>query len=150
MALSKEELLKPRYKVIARWPDMARDKFFEGQIIQLIQLAGEQACTRIGNSTLYDAWFDGFPHLFKKLEWWEERAESDMPGYISLNPENTTGGPEVFKVLAAKKDESGRLGINHTFPVDENNPFDDFVDVKYFLPATEEEYNAYNSQKQTP
>lgn len=83
--MSIEDLLKPRWKCIADYPDntneigtildrdWCRYKFDDED-------AGE-VLWRISD----------FPHLFKKLEWYENRKPEDMPEYIK---DLTTG--EVF------------------------------------------------------
>lgn len=75
-----EDLLKPRYKVLADWPESqfsSKDSpasmisYWVGRII----IYGE-----IGVQTQIK--YDKYPHLFKKLEWWEDREESEMPEYL--------------------------------------------------------------------
>lgn len=79
MPLSKQELLIPRYKVIADYPG-SHEKV--GTIITL------------GLPNEHDGWdmvylsenehrLPKYPHIYKWLEWWEEREASDMPEYIS-------------------------------------------------------------------
>ncbi len=61
--MTKKELLIERYKCIADYPE---NKFCKvGEIL-------------MGN----DSNLCNYPHLFKKLEWWEERTPRDMPTYI--------------------------------------------------------------------
>lgn len=67
-----EDLMKPRYKVIKDWPGM---EFFRiGEIIitksELIYCDGQ------GKK------YSDYPHLFKKLEWWEERSKNELPEYL--------------------------------------------------------------------
>jgi hypothetical protein len=73
--LSVEELLKPRYKVIAEMPVLA---FRIGEIYNAdfipIKVNNQQIYTRL----------DIYPHLFKRLEWWEERTVEEMPKYIKF------------------------------------------------------------------
>lgn len=63
--MTAKELLIPRYKVIADYPN--NDVNPVGNIIN---------CTQLPND------FDEYPHLFKKLEWWQERDLKDMPTHI--------------------------------------------------------------------
>jgi hypothetical protein len=67
--MNKKMLLKPRYKVIADWPRMTT--YWIGRIFEVSQMGME---TQIP--------YHKYPHLFKKLEWWEERDEKDMPEYV--------------------------------------------------------------------
>jgi len=67
-----EELLKPRYKVIADYP-LGR------KVGTILTECGtnliDEPLFNVGvNSTVYTAAsLDKFPALFKKLEWWEDR-----------------------------------------------------------------------------
>lgn len=92
--MSIEELLRPRYKVVAIWPDMGDYKYFHGQIIEMQDFdSNGQWYIKTKKSTLYDAFFDSYSNLFKKLNWWEERKPEDMPEYVK----GTLGGE--FKVM---------------------------------------------------
>jgi hypothetical protein len=75
---SVEDLLRPRYKVIADYP-------------------GSQY--RIGNVVIYnpnrdvsvesfESWLSRFPVVFRRLEWWEDREENEMPEYVKLIEDN--------------------------------------------------------------
>lgn len=101
--MSTEELMKVRYKVIADYPGM--DDFYKiGEIIQ----------------PRYPIHYGSYPHIFKKLEWWEERKESDMPQYVkSLN---TTLIYKVFHWVGTQKLHAEGV----------NEPFNH---CKYLLPA---------------
>jgi hypothetical protein len=122
MSLSVEELLKTRYKLIADYPG---NYLPIGHIFYLIQ----------------DEYHGQYPHLFKKLEWHEDRSENDMPEYVKLNPENTIGGNRVFKVVDVHTYIDG-IGLEID---DENNRI---LACKYLLPASFIEYETYiNSLK---
>ena len=74
-----EKLLKPRFKVIANYPK----SFYKiGEIIDT------------GYELIYcdthGAKFTDYPHLFKKLNWWERREEGDMPKYLKHQMDITT------------------------------------------------------------
>jgi hypothetical protein len=96
--MNKDELLKPRYKVIADWPEM-RDRFKNQPIIILDKEDEEGWFTT--NGFYQQIFFEKYPHLFKKLEWWEEREESDMPEYVTWNSCNS-GIKYVAKILEIK------------------------------------------------
>lgn len=74
MALSKEQLLKPRYKVIADYP---KSLYKVGDILD----AGWRSEDCIYCDTEGPRWRH-YPHLFKPLQWWEERKVEDMPQYL--------------------------------------------------------------------
>lgn len=145
MIMKKEELMQPRYKVIANYP---------GQPVAIGQLLNDRLSESFHITTTYS--FEGFelvpcanwvnedevkkyPALFKKLEWWEDRKPEDMPDFLKA----TEGG--IIKVKKWQIDE------------DETNPhlyFTTQADKLGFyprkhLPATLEEYTAYHST-QTP
>jgi hypothetical protein len=73
--MTPDELMKPRYKVIADWPNMP-DSVKVGDIVN-------------HNAVFRDnSLCSSFPHLFKKLEWWHERREEDLPKYIGVKNEH--------------------------------------------------------------
>jgi len=64
---------QPRLKVMADWPGNSSYK--------------------VGDVLVdYQSPYSNYPHLFKSLDWWEERNLDQLPGYVK----NSTG--EVFKV----------------------------------------------------
>ena len=78
------ELLKPRFKVIADYP---KSVFKVGETLHgdLIY------CDTNGPK------YSDYPHLFRKLNWWEERKKEDMPKKLisRLNKDS-----EVFEILS--------------------------------------------------
>jgi len=86
-----EELLRPRYKVIADYPG---SDFNIGCIIEFDcqtyffgTLDWQSALVILpnGSSGIYGiGMFEPHPHLFRQLQWWEDREESDMPEYVRL------------------------------------------------------------------
>lgn len=131
-------LLAPRYRVLIDFPG---SDYSIGDIIGLTNLDSNEyySMDEDGAVIEQESFYKKFPDVFKKLEWWEDRKPEEMPEYVKLNPENTTGGPEVFKVLSVKEFVDG-IGICHTYPPDESSPFENFVGAKYFLPATSADY----------
>lgn len=132
-----EMLLRPRWKVTNIWPDMGDNQFFEGEIIELN--AQDEDCSqwkvRRKDSTLYDAFFENYPHLFKRLEWWEEREISALPQYIK---ESNTG--KIGKVF-----EWHCIGGTTFFVL---KPYTDLQKAKwfnpdFFTPATHKQYLDY-------
>lgn len=63
--MTTEELLQPRYELIADYPGCS---FLMNEII----------------STYSPGWFDHYPHLFRKLNWWEYRDEEDLLSRIKV------------------------------------------------------------------
>jgi hypothetical protein len=74
-----EELMKPRYKVIADWPGCNWDV---GQI--LIHIGnGNFDCKEAPTiSGLRNP--ENYPSNLNKMQWWEERAIDDMPEYVKV------------------------------------------------------------------
>lgn len=111
------ELLKPRYKCIADYP---------GSHLKIGQVVDEDYAKRD-----YDAKneFEKYPAIFKKLEWYEERKESDMPEYL-----RSRAGNFIVKV---------NRYIDKGVTVAINNEFFNRVDItllNLYLPAIESEY----------
>lgn len=81
-----EDLLKPRYKVIAPYPGMKGEGLEVGQII---------TCRKYDNDFSEKLWCemnDKYPHLFRKLKWFQDRELRELPKYLK----NKRGN--VFKV----------------------------------------------------
>jgi hypothetical protein len=83
-----EDLLRPRYKVIADYPNSTLSV---DEIIEQIEVEEGQFLFNMGFSHNY-------PHLFKKLEWWEERKESEMLKYVK----NAVDG-YIFELMKQSK-----------------------------------------------
>jgi len=122
--MSKEELLRPRFKVIAGWWDMKPYKV--GDIIE---------------SGQHDDLFSPYPHLFKRLEWWEERTNDELPEYVIYKG-------AISKVVQRKSS----MGNIYEMEYKGGNSF--FLDNQYHLkqfhwrevlPATESEYLEYTN-----
>lgn len=112
-----EELLRPRYKVIADYPNSI---YKIGEIVQ-----------QFGQDFFNTAFFEKYPLIFRKLEWWEEIEEKDMPEYVKWNYDNIPEYGSVEKVMGAEL--TWTMGIKVNSQVNH-------VKAEYFLPATKEEY----------
>lgn len=73
--MSTKELLKPRWKVIADYPG---NPAIVGSILKMRNDYQYEV-----NSKLF-IMPEGYPAIFKKLEWWEEREQEDLPEYVKL------------------------------------------------------------------
>lgn len=128
-----EELLKPRYKVVALWPNT---EFKVGQIVT-------------DTYGLALKFYDNYPHLFKKLEWWEDRKPEEMPEYVKRNEDNMSSLSGDPLVLIVKKHfhygEDWRSGNIDFFTA--QNGLANGYSYSGFQPATEQEYNDYINQK---
>lgn len=115
------ELMKPRYKVIADWPDNSKHKI--GNIINAGNVEWPEN---------YCEWLDNFPHLFKKLEWWEERNENELPAWIKCNSRSDDFLP------------FGIVGIALRWAIEREIVFINFKDnacwIKNYIPACEADF----------
>ena len=135
--MTKEELLKPRWKVIADFPG---NTFYVGEIIEIPSQYILQQIVLQGNnyqSVDLDINPSFYPAIFKKLKWWEERKEEDLPKYVLWKPTNT-----IMKVSIYEKDyESNILRI---FSIPRTNIFGkygkDWGWIIHTEPSTKEEY----------
>lgn len=145
-----ESLLLPRYKVIADFPMMEDSyKWNVGDVVQLV-VRGMPIYFTADGGYIEENFFTDYPHLFKKLEWQEDRLPEEMPEYVKVCekirgcrlpnrkfirdflkvPEWTIENRFMKAVLVRSK--KGTI----------------MIDASYLTPCTEEEYNAYiNKQK---
>jgi hypothetical protein len=78
---SVEDLLIDRYKVIAPWPEMER---WLARVGDILTDNGKTAVKNQDGDAVPVFEWETFPHLFKKLEWYEDREPSEMPQYVKL------------------------------------------------------------------
>lgn len=129
--ITPEELMMPRYKVMADYPD---NKNKVGDIIEVLHAGTKEA------AELVCRWYDKFPVIYKRLEWWEERKPEEMPEYVKWDYDpktddiNTKG--LVEKVIKWAQDGYGVV-INESM----------IIATCHWLPATCEEYEQYNKRK---
>jgi hypothetical protein len=129
--MTTEELLKPRYEVIADYPNSNLEI---GRIIGH-SIDGSE------NIMELNEWLDfhkKYPAIFKLLEWWEKREEKDLPEYVKLD------SGEVFKVTYLTKNIRGKDALFMN-----DGKYDWFIGKNimcFYEPATEEEYTNYLSQ----
>lgn len=119
MSLSVEELLKPRYKVIADFPWSI---YKIGDIINSDILA-------IG--ARYRNGLNNFPAIFKKLEWYEDREYKELPQFIRHSPtpddihffkvENWYSNPNTSQIAGVYVENGHRLFIIDCQPATEKD-----------------------------
>lgn len=130
--MTTEELLKPRYKVIADYPG---SQYSAGDILTVI---GTELYTK-GSIEF----FEQYPHLFKSLQWWEDRKPEDMPEYVKIveRPWFVDKKLNIGDIAKIHKHFTNSLG--------DCNPYgcqvfgNDFMSYYKCVPATETEYNEY-------
>lgn len=129
MPLTKEQLLIPRYKVIALWP-------FE-YVSRIGDIHHQPDVSRGGQWTALWNWWDEMakhPHLFQPLPWWSDRKPEDMPEYLKWRTKQQIVKPVRWEA---------NCEFYYLSEHDIVGYYSDYTD-----PATEEEYNAYINQKQ--
>lgn len=129
--MTNEELLKPRYRVTALYPN---SYFKIGDILTTDERIPKESVGKFINDVTGFAWVyqvESFPHIFKKLEWWEGWKKKDLPKYVK----NIQFGT-IRKVVAFIGSENELVGweggIENTI---------------YYTPATEEEFNSFQNSK---
>lgn len=128
------ELLKPRYKVIATFPYMTSvgdSGFAFGEIFYPEFKYGKYFFNEVS--------IDGYPHLFKKLEWWENRKESEMLGYVKT----AFGICKVVKHFVSKYSD---IKTGQQCVIDDGQ-FERALYYNTLQPATEEEFNSQNKKE---
>ena len=120
--MTPEDLLTPRYKVIADYPGCP---FKVGAVLEKVKTVSGKWFVR---GMFHDP--EDFPANFKKLEWWEERKGNEAPKYIKSNN-------IVYKVDRWSKSfqDTHWLGcfVNKT----------KYIPCEELTPATSDDYNAY-------
>ena len=124
-----EELLAPRWKVIADFPGNDQNI---GESLKRIN-SDERANISVFKG-MYEINPDNYPAIFKKLKWWEEREFEDIPQYLKLI---STG--KICKV-ERKGDITGTVFVGKMFQGGEVHTHLDF-----YLPSTKEEYDNYQT-----
>jgi hypothetical protein len=135
-----EELLTPRFKVIAGYPD---SKTAVGEIFTLKfrpNNGNVYGIEILGTAGIWDqAYFERYPHLFKKLEWWEERELEQMP--LHVKDAFIPSASEYHKVYKVVFDfETNTIILDHC-------RFTLLPMLHRVLPATEQEYIKNNRPK---
>jgi hypothetical protein len=79
--MTTEELLRPRYKVIADYPGSI---FTTSDIVEFIKDTNDPRRSvfwlvnkKVSTGQSHE-FFEHYPHLFRKLQWWEERKDGDI------------------------------------------------------------------------
>src|SRR5690349_7618856 len=106
--MTKEELLKPRFRVIADYP---ASRFEIDEVLMLDE---------------NDRWHDydainvdgdfhpkSYPHLFSELRWWEGRNKEDMPEYILIIKTKWYKSGHIVKVSEWRWDNGSEVTVPH-------------------------------------
>ncbi len=123
--MSTEDLLKPRYKVIADYP-MAF--YGVGQVISCLR----DNTARVLEGECWTIDLGMYPHLFRKLSWHEDRLPEEMPRFIKVPTEGDSF--EYYEIIKWH----GDVGYYN-----DNTGY--FTDEDKYLPTTHEAF--VNSKK---
>lgn len=84
------ELLIPRFEVIATFPNMEATNI--KSVGDILTDDGYNAVKDQDNRAIFAIKFDEYPHLFRKMNWWENRKEEEMPSkLVSLSNKDSDG-----------------------------------------------------------
>lgn len=147
--MTKDDLMIPRYEVISDW--FGNEDFEVGQVLTLIKnndhrdyLTNPFHYMVMGGMYSYSVsqdQLDLYPHLFRKIGWWENRNSEDLPMYLKWRyPADNRPEPKVIKVKSHfnTTDKDWRNHSVHIFAA-ENAPSNTYT-YNPFVPATEQEY----------
>lgn len=130
--MTPDELLQPRYKVIADYPKQdfeVGEVLYEDNEMYFVY-------TDNGKWQIHPEWY---PHLFKKLAWHEERNIEDLPEYVKLGYNNRN---QYVHQVDKWFDEIDGLYYQYLNKV--GTPL--MSNVNELLPSTQQEYEAYLKQ----
>ncbi len=127
--MTAEELLKPRVRCTGN------DKYhFPGSIFSVGDILTIESwdSVSIGTKRFYlPDYFkfniDNYPHLFQKIEWWEDRKPEDMPDYVKTKAGNSVRMVESFNPATNQIVFVGGRIRN----------------IRHWMPATELEYKQF-------
>lgn len=116
-----EDLMKLRWKAIADYPHSGHNV---GDIIHIDSLPLPRTGTEFYNK---------YPHLFKPLQWFEDRESHELPSFIKLKlNEGTIVFNIAYRNYLDKEFMKWKFGGNT---------------IDKFLPATEQDYITYQSNQ---
>lgn len=138
--MTPEQLLIPRYKVIADYPG---NRMLVGTILTLnMGQKGSEWHEFTEDEPIHlEVGKDLYPHIFQPLQWWEERKAKDWPQYVRYG--EWEKAHSIFKIV--ELDIKNHYAIAE-IPTDYFLPFRDHS----FYPSNEEEYNTWFNKKYHP
>lgn len=142
--MTPDELLKPRYKVIADYP---------GNLWQIGEILDRDWGWNGDDENGFKNKVSDYPHLFKPLQWWEDRKKDDMPDYVKqegmVDSRNRPIPDRVIKVNTHWANTATHPYGNVKVFSSSDNPQYELYSQMYFdwQPATESEYHTYINSK---
>lgn len=122
--MTTEQLLAPRYEVIALWPNT------DWKVGDIIEHELSSSAIKL---------YDTYPHLFKRLQWYEKREASELLNLTHLK--RRPGGilfsnlEDFYTGFKIQDGEWANFGEGHN------------IHLSHLLPATSEEYETYKSKQ---
>lgn len=129
--MSTEELLMPRYKVIADYPG---NKFIIGDILTFVREVAQSYDLWVNQNGLQITYnhFGKYPHIFQPLPWWSDREPQDLPEYLEWPDTGVVCKPSKY--------------LGNFFYLSDDDSFGySLANVNI---ATRAEYEQYNQQKE--
>lgn len=134
--LTIEQLLQPRYRVIATYPLMPCKM---GEIISFKDGKAVIADTGHFYSETSAQTFALYPHLFELCHWSDNRLKGEFPEYVAFTPKFK---PEIiYKVSNVFLNSA-----EHVVFVECEDENDTYPPSLFQRPATKEEYEAYKNK----
>ena len=139
--MTKEELLRPRVKVIAPFPG---SRFTVGDILYKYDYQTSDSglyCyvtnTEVPLNGLNENRdnIESMPHLFEPLPWWKDRKLDELPEYVKWDYKPKVDAAEMENYV---REVEGWQQANFGVMTDGQ-----ITATKHWLPATKEEYEAY-------
>jgi hypothetical protein len=141
--MTHDELLKPRYVVIAYYPHCPYEIWdfvqeYSNGAWKLTETYHEGDLLNPQINTWPTEYLDNCSHLFRRMGWWEDRKEEDLPIYLKWDDKDTRPAPYIHKVKSHfnKSDSNWRNHSVKHFLSENGNTYT----YSPFIPATEEEY----------
>lgn len=125
--MTKEELLKPRYKVIEDYPFSCLPI---GYVVDtdMALIDFQSSHTEVTKME----YLEKFPAIFRRLEWWQDRKPEDMPEHVKCKDDENI-------ICKVEKWDLESTSPWFMFLQGDVHPYNPVV----FLPATEAEYQAF-------
>lgn len=111
--MNAKQLLLPRFEVIADYPKSTFENYKIRDVLELKEITSDKIFHNsdeiwVGNFFKQDD-LEKFPHLFKRLNWWERRKEEDMPKKLMSLMDKDKENPEIYDIV--KWDMINMLGF---------------------------------------
>lgn len=140
--MTTEELLKPRYKVISDYP---HPHFDVGDILTECDHRNVWGIDRMRNGDVIGVKnVEAYPHIFKPIQWWEERELPQLPEYVRrITTPLFKSSPQFGEVLKVARWVRMNDGSFYAFP----DKYETEWLASNFEPSTKEEYEQYLKTK---